>query len=721
MRTPAPSKPAWAFAGLSKRARLALMVGLSLILLLVVVLAFLQPPSPGTFTNSPRPAEPVSQIPPDPIASLSSPYPDFAGSESCADCHRDIYDQWKQSTHGRAGGEPGDVALLARFDGTPLRFRDATVTPTTNALGRPVFAVQAAGQPWFEIEVDAVVGGGHMHGGGTQSFFEEFPDGTVRFLPFDFIRDEDMWFVQRRDDRTWVPVGPEISLMNDLANWPPHRVLGSSVQFSNCQNCHGSQITLRYNEAQRRHETRYTSLSVNCESCHGPGRRHVELAKQPGFAERTDIGMASPATLTKDESLRVCFQCHATKDLIRDEPYLPGDPVEEFFSFKLPYLSDNPFLPDGRVARFGYQLNHLYSDCYRNGSMTCVDCHDPHGPHYRDVFGRPLAGRFDDGQCTACHASKAADPAAHTHHAADSAGSRCVACHMPYLQHRGVGTHLAFARSDHSIPIPRPAFDHGIGIENACQKCHADQAVAWQEAKVREWYGELKPHPGMVDNISRARSITNFDEAVELLLQPESSHVMAQAHALIEFGTRFLRPDEPVPHEDAVRRLQSLAASKDRDVQAFALMFLHVAYGRHAEVKSFLARAAGLLGDKETTVRDRWAIAADHWGGRWRVQGDLASALICFQRSVEIDPDNYVAWSHLAATRFQSGETDLAVDAQRRAIAVQPHQAVLYFQLAQMLARLERITEAIAALEEGLRLAPEDEQAVSMLEYLRSL
>jgi len=86
-----------------------------------------------------------------------------------------------------------------------------------------------------------------------------------------------------------------------------------------------------------------------------------------------------------------------------------------------------------------YQETHLASDCYVNGRMTCTDCHDPHSQTYRDAFGRPLAGRFDDGQCTACHPSKAERPATHTHHPVASPGSNCVACHMPYLQHPASG------------------------------------------------------------------------------------------------------------------------------------------------------------------------------------------------------------------------------------------------------------------------------------------
>ncbi|HSH16239.1 MAG TPA: multiheme c-type cytochrome, partial [Verrucomicrobiae bacterium] len=466
----------------------------------------------------------------------------FAGSEACAECHREEYDRWKGSTHGRAGGVPGEVNVIATFDGKPLRFKDATVVPTINARGEYVFLVQPEGGPSTEIKVDATVGGGHMHGGGTQTFFKRMADGTVRFLPFDFIRRENLWFVQLRRDQTWVPVNPEISLATDLANWPPHRVLGTKIEFSNCQNCHGSQIALRYDETARTYETHYQSLTINCESCHGPGRRHIDLARQPGWEERADLGMEPLAALTKDQSLRICFQCHATKDSLRDDPYLPGAPLEDYFSLKLPMFSEDPFLVDGRVRRFGYQSNHLYSDCYLSGSMTCVDCHDPHGQNYRDVFGKPLAGKFDNGQCTGCHASKALAPERHSHHKPGSEGNLCTSCHMPFLQHQGVGPHLKFARSDHTIPIPRPSFDQEIGIENACQKCHQDQDLAWQEEHLKAWYGELKPHHPLIAKLIRAENVADLGAAARLMLNPEAGHPLAQTAGLAGYIKRFLHP-----------------------------------------------------------------------------------------------------------------------------------------------------------------------------------
>src|SRR5438105_2052922 len=285
-----------------------------------------------------------------PVIQSSSGAPelaDFAGSEACAKCHQKQYDLWKKSTHGQAGGKPGEAKVIARFDGQPLYFKDAVVTPTIRN-GEYIFSVEQEGLPRNEIKVYATVGGGHMYGGGTQSFFEKSADGTARFLPFDFIRRENLWFVQLRSDRTWTPISKEISLQTDLANWPPNRVLGTLTEFSNCQNCHGSQIAVSYDKQDRKYDTHFQTLQINCESCHGPGQRHLEIVSRSGFDRLTDIGMEPLATLSKDQSLKVCFQCHATKDAIREEPYLPGAPLEDYFSVKLPVF-DETYTVDGRI------------------------------------------------------------------------------------------------------------------------------------------------------------------------------------------------------------------------------------------------------------------------------------------------------------------------------------------------------------------------------------
>jgi len=647
-----------------------------------------------------------------PIVSKSAdhaPLAEFVGAEACAECHQHEYEVWRQSTHGRAGGAPEEVTLVAPFDGRPLTFRDGVVTPTKTAQGEPVFVVEEEGRPRQEFKVAAVVGGGYMVGGGTQSFFAKWPDGTLRFLPFDFIRREKLWFAQLKHDNTWSPIGSGMSLAEDLVNWPPSRVLGTHGDYYNCQNCHGSQVLLVRDEATRQMQTHYQTLRIDCESCHGPGRRHADLMNQPEAGEMEDIGMTALETLDKDTSLRVCFQCHATKDALSDDPYLPGARFEDFFSLKLPVLEDT-FTVDGRVRSFSYQSGHLYSDCYLNGSMTCVDCHDPHAQDYRDVFGLKLTGRFDNGQCTGCHASQAKEPERHSHHRADSPGNLCTSCHMPFLQHQGVGTRLSFARSDHSIPIPRPAFDRQLGIENACQKCHSDRDLAWQERWMEVWYGELKPHPTMVANVIRAAGMEDARDAAPLLLASNVHHPMAQMAGLIEFYNRFLPVEAETTDPEVVERLKALAWGADLDLKSAALMGLDIGYGRDPDVAAFLEQQRSQLGGEEMAVRRRWSALAFYTGNAYAAAGALPQALRCYEKALKIRPDNVAVMSNLALAYLKAGDGGAAIEWLRRAIRAQPSRTVFYVQLARTYSRLRRISEARQVVEEGLVQAPQDEE-----------
>ena len=56
-------------------------------------------------------------------------FSDFIGSKQCQACHPDIYSQWENSTHAKAGGSPEDVAVIAPFNGNSIQLSDVTIYP----------------------------------------------------------------------------------------------------------------------------------------------------------------------------------------------------------------------------------------------------------------------------------------------------------------------------------------------------------------------------------------------------------------------------------------------------------------------------------------------------------------------------------------------------------------------------------------------------------------
>ena len=665
-----------------------------------------------------KPASSALQLKPFPAATAPATskvqFEDFAGSEACKDCHADIYQVWKKSTHGQAGGLPGEVKMIARFDGKPLRFKDATVYPLRKGSDSYEFRIERPGQADEIVPVTAIVGGGHMYGGGTQSFFTELPDGSYRFLPFDYIRDEGVWFVQLRKSGHWVPIDKSIALP-DLLNWPPHRLLGDIAGTSNCQNCHGSQIITE--TSGQAFKSRFATLAINCESCHGPGKRHIELMRSGKATD--DIGMTALATVSKDQSLNVCFQCHAQKSMLK-EGFLPGDDLESFYSLKLPILGSAPYLPDGKVASFAYQQNHLFSDCYVNGSMTCVDCHDPHNQGYRDIFGKALRGKFDNGQCTDCHASKANEPELHSKHKPGSDGNLCTSCHMPFLQHRGLGEQLRFARSDHTIPVPRPGLESAHGIENACQQCHENRSIEWISEEITRLWGPTKPVNTVVGNLLAADTTTGRLNLARLLLKSGQDHPIAEFTNLGKFIRGQLRPDMGNLESEIIELLKELGEHRDQDLQALALSALHLSRGNDPAVREYLVRSLTSSDSAGLALRNRWALMVDYFGGVYASEGRHDVAIKAYNKALAISPGDVVTLSNLAISYEAVNNLPGAITAYQRAIKKTPDDPTLYFKSGRLYALNNQIPRAIESIRQGLVLDPDNLEAQKVLQQLQS-
>ena len=672
--------------------------------------------------------------------------PRFIGAEACRACHAEEYEAWAGSTHGTAGGAPGPETVIAPFGGWPIRFADAVVAPLVDGEGRYLFRVEREGRPSREFVVSGVVGRGHMVGGGTQGYISRFPDGTERFLPFDYSRDRDVWFcntafvggfwvpgadrARLRADAGWLPISEEMRLA-ECGDWPPVRILGTSRRFANCQNCHGSQVEVGYRADLGRYETRLTTLRINCESCHGPAAAHAEQATR-GAA---DADLPALDTLGTEASLAVCFQCHALKRALEDPA--GGPPAD--YSLGLPLVGDSPYLPDGRIATFGYQQTHRSSACYLFGSMTCVDCHDPHSQNYRDAFGNPLSGRFDDGQCTACHAGIAAAPERHAFHPAGSTGAACTGCHMPYIQHPELSGAIPYGRSDHTIAIPRPGVDEAVGLESACARCHADMTATQLAAQVESWWGAVRPHRAEVAALIAAKSPdagqAELDRSLDEAAALGARHALSKLMALdawvmgwVEGGgglagprPRGAREVDPAEAEAVAggaagrsstglddppgRSLAAMAADGDEDVRAVAAAALHATRGDHEDVRALLDR----MSRAEATparLRARWAAALSQWAAAAERAVGAESGLHFLRRAQEVRPNAPEPLVALGAGLAQAGEPQEAVQMYLEALQRRPDDPVALVNLGLGLETLGREAEAEAVYERAATVGP---------------
>ena len=123
-----------------------------------------------------------------------------------------------------------------------------------------------------------------------------------------------------------------------------------------------------------------------------------------------------------------------------------------------------------------------------------------------------------DQACLQCHKDMTLRLTSHTHHAAESTGSRCYNCHMP---HTTFGLLRAIRSHQVSSPNVRESIDHGR--PNACNLCHLDQTLSWTAEKLHNWYQQ--PVPELSDDDK------NFSAAIQWLIKGDAAQ-----RALLAWG-----------------------------------------------------------------------------------------------------------------------------------------------------------------------------------------
>jgi len=143
----------------------------------------------------------------------------------------------------------------------------------------------------------------------------------------------------------------------------------------------------------------------------------------------------------------------------------------------------------------GREYNGLIeSPCYRNAThadrtLTCFSCHTLHktdedartAEQWR--VGQVSTAAVSNEACLKCHEPLRATVTAHTHHKADSPGSSCFNCHMPYTSYGLLKT----IRS-HTIGSPTVKESVETGRPNACNLCHLDRTLDWTGKVLAQWY-----------------------------------------------------------------------------------------------------------------------------------------------------------------------------------------------------------------------------------------
>jgi Cytochrome c552 len=469
----------------------------------------------------------------------------YTSSQACQACHPGEYGAWHASYHRT-------MTQLATPETVAVETNDDRVTATD---GRPILVTRQGAEIWAEFDEPDWDGKGSAPprirrrvvmttGSHNQQIFwyATGHDRVLGQLPAIRLVAEQRWLPRR--SATMHP--PGLSLYSESGSWN-----GICVQ------CHTTQGRPEFSTpygsqslSSQHVETSAVEFGIACESCHGPGEAHVRANSSPlrryllHLKGARDPSIVQPMKLDPKRSSQVCGQCHSLWEFYDSAgereansnglPYRPGDDLAATRFIAQPtrnmdsptmtaLLADDPtfissvFWSDGMVRATGREYNGLIdSPCYKNAhdaasTMSCFSCHsmhkEPGDARSLDEWasGQIAVGREGNGACLQCHRSLAADVAAHTKHRADSTGSSCYNCHMPFTTYGLLKT----IRS-HQISSPSVQATLQTGRPNACNLCHLDKTLAWTGEQLDRWYGQKGVRPLFTFDVKRG--LTPFSE-----------------------------------------------------------------------------------------------------------------------------------------------------------------------------------------------------------------
>jgi hypothetical protein len=338
------------------------------------------------------------------------PLADVVGSRACQECHPEEFDAWQQTGHAVTFMPAHEVPFLDELNGYRFHDKFRNVTYHYHVTGNDV-----------EVSVPAVFGAErfplqYAFGSGAHaiSFLTLLPDVKGGSLG---LEHRVSWYRETES----FELTPKHEELPDPAQ--DAEMFGRIVHrdiVGDCIGCHVTTSDIVDGEVVN------LEPNIGCESCHGPGRAHIEAVNAGHSNLRVQF---SSDGWEPDDEIQVCGRCHRTIDDI------PGPVIRA---------------DEMRIIRF-QSVGLVQSRCYLESEkkLSCVTCHDPHAP-----ADSPSTETFES-KCLQCHGG-GAEPDPDQTICPKSPKSGCIDCHLPKIE---ASRHVHF--SDHWIRIrendPQPA------------------------------------------------------------------------------------------------------------------------------------------------------------------------------------------------------------------------------------------------------------------------
>jgi predicted CXXCH cytochrome family protein len=627
-----------------------------------------------------------------PFATLAPPA--FAGSSSCQSCHTKPFQEWQQSDHFLAMQVAADSTVRGDFNDRTL-VADGVTSRFFKRDGKYFINTQGDDGKNHDYEVRYTFGYFPL-----QQYLIEFEGGRLQPTRASWDTRNGKWFHQYPGQK----IHP-----HDWLHWT-----GNGQNWNTmCASCHSTNLQKIYSFASDAYATTWTDINVGCESCHGPGSKHISYLQSPDYA-RGERLPNSALTYSRDtlpkQQLNTCAPCHARKadisaNLLR---------TDELLDDLIPQVISTEFYhADGQIREEDYEYGSFTQSKMYHLGVRCSNCHNPHSEKLVKT-GNDL--------CMSCHVPKY-NTKEHTFHALNTEASQCVSCHMTTQTYMGNDV-----RRDHSFRIPRPDQTVNFGTPNACNGCHTNKPASWAAKAVVDWYGPQRAYHFSDDLVPGSKLDDKSESHLTRLLADKSQPDIARATAATYLGNFATTA--------SVASLTTALTDKQAIVRYYALRAL-----QQFPPTAWMQAAAACLGDGVRAVRiaaadlfhqlpadqlppallDRYrqadaenrqylAYQLDFAAGNvmladYELQGgDHAGAIAHYVRGLQKDSLMNYARFNLASAYNAAGKNQDALKTLKNAVAIDPRNDRGYYNLGLLCYEMQDVPAAEKNFRQAVRL-----------------
>ena len=653
----------------------------------------------------------------------------YVGQQRCAQCHAEEVKTWRSSHHAQAMQVADGPTVLGNFN--DRQFAEVGVlSDFFKKDGKFFVRTDGPGDRVGDYQLSYTSGIYPL-----QQYLVSFDQGRLQSFTVAWDSRD-----QAQGGQRWFDLYPE---KNIKPGKPLHWTGRDQTWNSMCAGCHSTNVRENYDLASDTYATTWSEMNVSCESCHGPGSKHVAWAESHKGGSQENNGSAGLVVDLKpargswssyeqwrlktlrwegeprsQNEINTCAPCHSRRKAISSE-YQPGRPFLDAYVPSL--LEEGAYYADGQIIEQDYEWgSFVQSRMYKEG-VACSDCHDPH------------SGKLPNGSlnslCGKCHPLANFGSEEHHHHKTGSAGALCVNCHMPARTSMVVGV-----SRDHSFRIPRPDFSVTYGTPNACNECHRDKSSSWAADAIAQLYGSSRrQEPQFVKAIDAGRrGLPHAEQQLTEVITDSQMPAIVRATALSllpqylsPFSFPTLEPSladgDALVRREAVRALAPLN-QRDRIRLAAPLLTDHIRSVRIEAARLLAGTAPDLLQAAQKSALDRAIseLIASEMVSAERPEShmNLAQLYSRMGRTVEaeaelkialrLDPAYVAAMVDLADLYRTQNRDDEGQQWLAKAIALTPNAAEPVFALALLKIRRKQYPEVLLLLAKAAALAPDN-------------